>query len=402
MSGHKDYVTPVGGPLWTPAMKVLTAIFGIAMLLVVWRFFVGIGPASALNDGYPWGSWKILNVIVLTALGSGGYALAFVVYALNRGKYHPLVRTAILTSVLGYTTGVVALGMDIGRPWNFWRVVMPWQWNIHSPLLEIAVCISAYLIFLWIEMAMPMFERWAQEPASRMRNFSIGATRIIEKYFPYILGMAIILPSMHQSSLGSLFIISGPRVHALWQTPLLPLLFLLSCFLMGYSAVVIASMLSSVAWKRPLEFSMLRQLSGVMGIVIATFLVVRIADLAWRGALGATVALDGYSLWFLLELALLGFATYVLLARRRTLTPSGLFRTAVVVALGGTVYRLGPSLIGFMPGAHWSYFPSVIEMTITLGFVALAIMGYIYTVKRFPILTAYPAPVRAAPDATGD
>jgi Ni/Fe-hydrogenase subunit HybB-like protein len=402
VSSHRDHVTPVGGPLWTPAMKVLAGIFGIAMLLVAYRFIFGIGSVSALNDGYPWGSWKILNVLVLTALGSGGYALAFVVYALNRGKYHPLIRTAILTSVMGYTTGVIALGMDIGRPWNFWWVIMPWKWNIHSPLLEIAVCISAYLIFLWIEMAMPMFERWSQEPDSRLRRFSIRATRTVEKFFPLIMGMAIVLPTMHQSSLGSLFLVSGPRVHALWQTPLLPLFFLFSCFMMGYAAVVIASTLSSVTWKRPLEFSMLRQLSGVMGLVIAIHLVTRFVDVAARGALGSAFAFDGYSLWFLLEVALLAIPAYWMMARKAALTPGLLFKLAAMVALGGTVYRLGPSLIGFMPGSHWSYFPSVAEMTITLGFVALALMGYIVTVKRFPILTAYPAPVRAAPDATGD
>jgi Ni/Fe-hydrogenase subunit HybB-like protein len=366
----------------------------------VWRFlFGGIGSVSALNDGYAWGSWKLFNVIVLTALGSGGYALAVIVYALNRGHYHPLIRTAILTSVLGYTTGVVALGMDIGRPWNFWRVILVNEWNIHSPLLEIAICISAYLIFLWIEMAMPMFERWSQEPDSRLRSVSIRATRIVEKYFPWIMGMAIVLPTMHQSSLGSLFLVSGPRVHALWQTPLLPLLFLISAFMMGYAAVVLASMLSSLAWKRPLEFSMLKRLSGVIGWVLAMFLVVRIVDVVVRGQIGAAFAFDRYSMFFLLEIVLLAVPAYMLLARRASLRPASLFQMAALIALGGTAYRLGASLVGFMPGSQWSYFPSIAEMIITLGFMALAVMGYIVTVKRFPILTAYPAPVRAAPDA---
>jgi Ni/Fe-hydrogenase subunit HybB-like protein len=400
VSGHRDHVTAVGGPIWTPAFRILTGIFVVAMLLVAWRFlFGGIGSVSALNDGYAWGSWKLFNVIVLTALGSGGYALAVIVYALNRGHYHPLIRTAILTSVLGYTTGVIALGMDIGRPWNFWRVILVNEWNIHSPLLEIAICISAYLIFLWIEMAMPMFERWSQEPESRLRRFSIRATAIVERFFPWIMAMAIVLPTMHQSSLGSLFLVSGPRVHELWQTPLLPLLFLISAFMMGYAAVVLASMLSSLAWNRPLEFSMLRRLSGVIGWVLVMFLVVRWADIVVRGSLGAAFALDRFSLFFLIETALLAVPAFMLVARKQLLQPSSLFRMAALIALGGTAYRLGASLIGFMPGTQWSYFPSVAEMVITLGFMALAVMGYIATVKRFPILTAYPAPVRAAPDA---
>src|SRR5271169_3757909 len=121
-TSHEEF-EPVGGPLFTKSYIALCLFAAIGMALVVWRFFVGLGPATALSDGYPWGAWKVFNVIVLTALGSGGYATAILVYVLNRGKYHPLARTAILTSVLGYTFGVIALGVDIGRPWNFYNVI---------------------------------------------------------------------------------------------------------------------------------------------------------------------------------------------------------------------------------------------------------------------------------------
>jgi Ni/Fe-hydrogenase subunit HybB-like protein len=399
VSSHREHITPVGGSVWTPTFIALTGIFVAGMLLTIWRFWTGIGPSSTLSDGYPWGSWKVFNVIVLTAVGSGGYAMALLVYALNKGRYHPIIRTAILTSVLGYTTGVIALGMDIGRPWNFYRIIFVNEWNLHSPLLEIAVCISAYLIFLWIEMAMPMFERWVGEPRSRMHNVAKKGKAFVQRYFAWIVAAAIVLPSMHQSSLGSLFILSGPRVHGLWQTPLLPLLFLISCWFLGYACVVAASMLSSVVYKRPLEWAILRDLSRVVAWVVVAFLVIRWVDVIVRGQLGAAFALDGYSLFFLLEIGLLSFAASTILTRRAALSPGTVFQMAGVILLGGTVYRLGPSLVGFMPGSHWSYFPNLTELVITMGFMALAVMAYMYTVRQFPILTAYPAPAREAPDA---
>ncbi|HSJ25056.1 MAG TPA: Ni/Fe-hydrogenase cytochrome b subunit [Longimicrobiales bacterium] len=398
MSGHREHVAPVGGPIWTPTFKILTAFFILSMLLVAWRFAVGIGPASALNDGYPWGAWKVVNVVVLTALGSGGYAMALLVYVLNRGHYHPLVRTAILTSALGYTTGVVALGVDIGRPWNFWRIAIISEWNIHSVLLEIAVCISIYLVFLWIEMSMPMLEHWKKQPHGLLKEISIRATPVLEKWFPWIVASALLLPTMHQSSLGSLFLLAGPRLHELWLTPFLPLLFLVSCYFLGYAAVVIVSMLSSVIYQRPLEFAMLRRLSRTMAYILISFLVLRWVDVAVRGHLLAALAFDRFSMFFLLETGLLLGSALGLLSRRYGQRPDSVFRLAMLIVLGGSVYRLGASLVGFMPGDNWAYFPSIPEMVISLGFVALAVMGYIVMVKRFPILTAHPEPVRIAND----
>jgi len=246
MSGHAhadEKLEPIGGPLWTPMFRILAVIALSGIIISIWRFWVGIGPASALTDAYPWGSWKILNVIVLTALGSGGYAMALLVYVLNKGLYHPLVRTSILTSAVGYTTGVIALVVDIGRPWNMVNMARPWEWNLHSVLLEIAVCVSAYLLFLWIEMAEPIMEGWAKAKDTRLRVFARKVGPVIDRFFPWIVATAVLLPTLHQSSLGSLFLLAGPRLHPLWQTPFLPLLFLLSCYAMGYAAVVIASSL---------------------------------------------------------------------------------------------------------------------------------------------------------------
>jgi Ni/Fe-hydrogenase subunit HybB-like protein len=390
MSAHHEHHTPVEGPIWTRTFTVLASFSAIAMLVVLYRFVFGIGAVSTLNDGYAWGSWKILNVVVLTAVGSGGFATAVLVYFLNRQRYHSLVRVAILTSAMAYTTGVFALGMDIGRPWNFWVIVKVWEWNLHSVLLEIAVCVTLYIGFLWIEMAVPMLERWRMSDRPNLRRYSALAARVIDRGFPWIIATAILLPTMHQSSLGSLFLLSGPRIHPLWNTDLLPLLFLISAFFMGWGMVIIAAQLSAHVWKRPLDVPLLTALGRVMGWVLVAFLAIRFVDLAWRGAWGHAFTPDLYAGFFLLETGILIAGATALLWMPLVQRPDRLFQVAAVVAVGGSLYRFNTSLTGFMPGAHWSYFPSVLELIISFGFITMGIVGYLLIVKRFPILAAAP------------
>lgn len=387
MTTHEK-LEPVEGPLFTRMFVALCLLIAVGLALVLWRFVVGLGPATALSDGYPWGMWKVFNVIVLTALGSGGYATALLVYVLNRGKYHPLARTAILTSVLGYTFGVIALGIDIGRPWNFYNVLFVWNWNLHSVLLEVAVCISTYVIFLWIEMAPPFLEKWEAGSTSALKRLAMWGTPKLDVSYPFIVAMAITLPSMHQSSLGSLFLLAGPRVHPLWQTPLVPGLFLLSCWFLGYSCVVIVSLLSSYVWNRPFETRMIGSLSRVMAWVILAFVVVRFIDLNYRGKLDLAFTFDFYSYFFLVETILLLAGAFGLMWKRTLNDPGWIMRMAMLVAVGGSLYRLDTGLTAFMPGSNWSYFPSVIELIIMFSFMAMCVVVYIYVVKRYAILPA--------------
>ncbi|MGV8074446.1 MAG: NrfD/PsrC family molybdoenzyme membrane anchor subunit [Syntrophobacteraceae bacterium] len=397
MSSHDEKLEPVGGPIFTWPFIALSLLTAVGIALMLWRFVVGLGPSTALSDGYPWGAWKVFNVIVLTALGSGGYATAILVYVLNRGKYHPLARTAILTSVIGYTFGVIALGVDIGRPWNFYNVLFVWSWNLHSVLLEVAVCISTYVIFLWIEIAPPFFEKWATGPQNALKRFAAWGTPKLDSYYPFIVAAAITLPSMHQSSLGSLFLLAGPRVHPLWQTPMVPALFLLSCWFLGYSCVVIVSLLSSYVWKRPFEVRMIGSLSRVMAWVILAFVALRFIDFGYRGVLGLMFGFNVYSFFFLLETVLLVVSAYGLLQKETRDDPGKLMRMAMLVAFAGSLYRLDTGITAFMPGKNWSYFPSMIEMIIMLAFVAMGVMTYLVIVKQYAILpAAAPAVSKAA------
>ena len=130
---------PVGGPLVTRPTLVLGLLALLAFALIAWRFFVGLGPTTGLSDGYPWGLWIAYDVVTGTALACGGYSVAILVYVFNRGRYHPLVRPAVLTSALGYTLAGLSVMIDVGRPWAAWRLAWPGSWNRSSVLLEVAL-----------------------------------------------------------------------------------------------------------------------------------------------------------------------------------------------------------------------------------------------------------------------
>jgi len=183
-------------------------------------------------------------------------------------------------------------------------------------------------------------------------------------------------------------------LHPLWQTPLLPLLFIISSFAMGLGAVTVESMLANYFYARPLETPMLCRLARVGAAALAGFLLLRYADLLMRGVLGQAFNLDSRSLLLLAETALFVLAVAMLVSRRRAGDPGHQMRAAIAVAVAGCFYRFNAFVVAFDPGPGWSYFPSVPEILITVGFIALEIMVYLFLVQRFPILRG-PRPVAA-------
>ena len=191
----------------------LAALVLIAFALSAYRELAGLGPVSGMNDAYGWGIWKTFNLMVLTALGSGAFAVGIAAWVFRRKRLHSLMRMALLTSFLAYACGLLLLGIDAGRPWNFYWIVFPWRWNMHSPLAEVAICMSIYaMIPLAVENIPPVLERlWYFD--SRLRP----GVELIEKrlhyFFPWIIAAAYLLPGMHQSSLGALMLL-GWRASA--------------------------------------------------------------------------------------------------------------------------------------------------------------------------------------------
>src|SRR5512136_705709 len=199
MSAHVVPV-PVGGRIWTPVFRLLAAIFAVSAILMVWRFAMGLGAATGLTDGYPWGIWISFDVVVGTALGCGGYAMALMVYVANRGKYHPLVRPAMLTGALGYSFAAASIIVDVGRYWGMWKIptYVSW-WNFDSALLEVALCVMTYVMVLWIEFSPAILDRWRASGTPGQRTFAESAGPKLDRALPWIIALGIVLPTMHQS-----------------------------------------------------------------------------------------------------------------------------------------------------------------------------------------------------------
>ncbi|MCP4040955.1 MAG: Ni/Fe-hydrogenase cytochrome b subunit [Gammaproteobacteria bacterium] len=373
MSAYK----PLGGRIFTAPFIFFSVLFLISLYFMAERFILGLGAVSNLNGGFAWGIWIVYDVVIGTALACGGYALAFTVYIFNKGKYHPLVRPAVLASMLGYGLGGFGAFFDLGRWWQFYTIILPWNWNFNSVLLEVALCVAAYALVLAIEFAPAFLER-------------IGAKwllKTLNKMLFFFIALGLLLPTMHQSSLGSLLIAMGHKIHPLWQTlHFQPLLALLTALTMGFSIVIFEASFSTVGFKGPSETPLLTGLGkAIMGLLI-TFLVVRVVLLVAQGNLGHLFAGDLASLLYLVEITLFVIPVVILASAENRQDGGKLLIAAVSMLFAGALYRFNAFLFTLNPGPGYSYFPSVPEIIVTLGVISLEIMLYLLLVKTLPVL----------------
>jgi Ni/Fe-hydrogenase subunit HybB-like protein len=212
---------------------------------------------------------------------------------------------------------------------------------------------------------------------------------VIDKLSVPMIALGLVLATMHQSSLGTLMLLAGSRLHILWRTPMLPLMFLVSCISMGYAVVVFESAFSSVAFKRKPEIDMLAGLAGAMVPTLWIVVLLRVGDLVWRGQVGALFAGDGRSVMASLEIVFFLIPVVMLASPARRHDLGNLVRAAMAMIFAGALFRFDTFLVAFMPGAHWAYFPSLPEMAVTVGMVAFEILAYIVIVKTFPILSGH-------------
>jgi Ni/Fe-hydrogenase subunit HybB-like protein len=367
----------VGGPLWTPTTQILAALVAIAGVILLVRFIFGIGAVANINDGYTWGIWVVYDVVIGSAFACGGYSVALLVYIFNKGEYHPMVRPALLASLFGYTLAGVGVIFDLGRYWNFWHIFWPGYAQPNSVMFEVALCISAYIIVMWLEFSPAFLDKFGKKDMKKKLN----------KVLFFIIALGTVLPSMHQSSLGSLLVVFGYQIHPLWQSMLLPLLYLMTALTIGFGVVIFEACLSSSGFKRPLEMHLLGKLSKVMLGMLIAYLVVRFADLAYRGALGYMFELNIEAFMFWVENALF-IAPLVILAKPQSRKqPAKLFIAASSLMAAGFILRINSYLVGYETGPGWHYFPSVSEMMVSIGLIALEILGYIVLVRYLPILS---------------
>ena len=378
-------------PIWTKPFVVMCGLGALAFGLVSYRELAGLGPVSGMNDAYAWGIWKTFNTMVLTGLGSGAFSIGIATWLFRRTRLHVVLRTAMLTSFLAYASGLMLLGVDVGRPWNFYWIFTPWRWNLHSPLLEVALCMPVYaMVPLLLENVAPVLD-WVHDKHPQYRIWVQRAEKIMLRFYPWIVGLAYILPAMHQSSLGALMLLAGDRVHPLWQTPWLPLLYLWAAAFMGFACVAGTLLFCSLMWKRPIDIDILVEMNRITAALIGSWLTFRLADIVFSGKLGLALQWNIFSGLFWVELLFLGTAVFMLLDSSKRRDARLIFHGHVVAAVGGMLYRWDPTTLAFQPRPGAFYFPTPIELLVSVGFVSLAIAAFMFLVKVLPVL---PAPLR--------
>jgi Ni/Fe-hydrogenase subunit HybB-like protein len=403
MSAHA-HPRAVGGRLLAFPMLPLLAVFGVSTLVMAYRFVYGVGAVSNMTDGFTWGIWEPVNVIVFTGIGAGAFGVGILTYLLNKGAYHGLVRPAVLIGAICYTLGGSSIIVALGRYWNAIVLPMvPW-WNLASVLLEVAICVMAYVCVLWIEVLPAILDGAATSRWPRWQAIGRRWGPWLERRMPYVISLAIILPTMHQSSLGGLLLLAETKVHPLWHTALLPTLFLVSCLTMGFGAVVVVVNLLRLTWSVQADQKLLARMSRVSAGLLFLYALLRVGDLAMTGKLGL-VGADFFSLVFLLEMALFLVPAVMFVMPSVHRSRGKLFGAALLALLAGTAYRVDAYITVYRPAPGWTYFPSIGELTVTLGMAAIGIAVFILVSRLFPVVvvedarehsTAVGGPVKAA------
>jgi Ni/Fe-hydrogenase subunit HybB-like protein len=386
MTKWQRSVPVYGIPVLNRGFWCLLIVIAIGLVLTVFREVVGLGITSGMSDPYAWGLWKTFNVMVLTGLGSGGFAVGIAAWVFNRTKLHSVMRVALLTSFLAYATGLAMLGVDVGRPWNFYWIMFPWNWNLNSPLMEIAFCMSLYATLpLFLENLPPLFEYVIYEFPKWRGIAEFCEKKAMAKASPFIIGLAYLLPIMHQSSLGALMLLGGDRVHPLWQTPFLPLIYVWAAAFLGYNCVVLCLLLAKIAWKRDLDPEVLAELNKLTCWVVFAWSAFRLLDILLRGKILLALIPSSYSVLFWTEMILITGSAFVLYSEKGKNLQT-MFLAHAACALGGMIYRFSPTTLAFRPRNGAFYFPSAIELIVSLSFVAIAVLVYLIAVKKLAIL----------------
>jgi Ni/Fe-hydrogenase subunit HybB-like protein len=375
------------GIVFSPFMLFLVGLAAIGLGLAALRFISPLGRFSAMNDLYAWGIWKTFNVMTLTALGSGPLALGMAAWVFNRRKLHAVMRTALISGFLLYATGLIALGFDVGRPWNFYNAFLPWRWNAESAMLEISICMPVYCaLFLTFEILPVILERTYYTGNEKTRSLLRRAAPGIRKAYPFAIIGAYVVPLMHQSSLGGLLLLAGTKIDSLWQSPAMPLLYLIAAGLCGFAFTIFLLLIACLLYSRPLSSEILAELANLLSVICFLFLAIRLTDLLWRRQLPAAFALDGMSLMFLGETSLILIPALMLRIKRIRETPRWLLNMSALACLGGMSYRFIPTSIAYRPPHSTGYFPSVPELFIAVGYIALGGAAFVLSINYFAIL----------------
>jgi len=338
------------------------------------RYFRGLGAVSNMTDQFPWGLWIGFDCLCGVMLAAGGFCMVGAVYLFNVERLHPVVRPAVLTAFLGYLLFIVGLLFDLGRPWFIWHQMI--YMNPHSVMFEVGFCVMTYTTVLFFEFLPNVFERlkWTR------------GIKVIKKIYPILIVAGILLSTLHQSSLGSLYLIMPSKLHPFWYTPALPFFFFGSAVAVGLAMTIFESTQSAKAFGRQLELPVLVTLGGALLVALWVNLLLRVEDFYHRGVLSQVFkpSYESYFLW--LELALTFVIPIGMLSFKKVrLSPQLLYLASISTVLGFITNRLNIALIGFETFVGHHYEPKWTEFSITLMIVAIGFAAFGVAVKYLPI-----------------
>ena len=356
---------------------VFVALLAAGFYATVVRFTQGLGQSTNLNDQFPWGIWVGFDVLCGVMLAAGGFTLTAAVHIFNIKRLHPIVRPTVLTAFLGYLLVSVALMFDLGRPYRIWHPLI--MRNPHSVMFEVAYCVMLYTTVLSLEFAPIVLERFnLQRPLKIIRAVLIPTV---------ILG--VILSTLHQSSLGTLYLIMPEKLHPFWYSPLLPAFFFISAIAVGLAMTIFESSMSSRHFGRQLELPILQELGRVLVVVLCVYGTLRFEDLLHRGILRLTLVPSYEMYLFWLEISLSLILPLILLTQRKVRrTAGGLYVAAVLVVLGFITNRLNVSITGLESSAGMHYVPRWTEIAVTGAIIGVGFALFGLAVKYLPIFPA--------------
>ena len=353
---------------------IFLAIMAAGVYCTFLRFFRGLGASTNLSDQFPWGLWIGFDVMCGVMLAAGGFTLTAAVEIFNIKRFHSIVRPTILTAFLGYLLVCAALMYDLGLPWNIWHPLI--MRNPHSVMFEVAYCVMFYTAVLAMEFSPIVLEHFKLK----------RALKIIRSLMVVFVILGVLLSTLHQSSLGTLYLIMPNKLHPFWYSPLLPVFFFLSAIAVGLAMTIFESSMSSKYFGRELELPILRDLGRVLVVVLALYGILKFEDLYHRGALGL-VMVPGYEQrFFLLEMLLSIFVPLgLLLIPKIRESAQGLYLAAVLTLLGFVTNRLNVTITGVENAVGGRYAPRWTEVVITAMFVALGFAIFGLAAKYLPI-----------------
>lgn len=356
--------------IWTGIFIILMMAGAYAVFL---RLFFGLGAVTNLSDEFPWGIWIGFDVLCGVGLAAGGFTIVAAVHIFNIERYKPILRPAILTAFLGYVLVSAALILDIGRPFRIWHPLV--DWNHHSVMFEVAWCVTLYTTVLALEFAPAVFEKlgW-KAPLKVLHAISVP-----------LMIVGVILSTLHQSSLGTLYLIVPQKLHPLWYSPMLPIFFFISAIAVGLAMTIFESWHSSRAFHRALELPLLQGMGRLLAVILGFYLVLRIADLIQRGVLHFAFEGTLESWLFLLEILLMLLPVLLLFQPKVIASPAALYGCAVLAVFGFITNRMNVSITGMERQSGIHYIPRWTEVAVTLAIIAFGFAVFRFAVKKLPI-----------------